>query len=349
MTIASLCRGWWVLLVGGLVFGGVAHGRVQASSHAWDGGLAAVSEERERAKEDLESCRVHRVTGLPGSHGFAGDFIETMARDPAVDDPDAFWALTADLSEAVPAASRAMYISKTADGGATWTEVARLDSRYFDARMGEGLRNGFLVAPGGSYFVVTTQKGAFQVFPQVGSSAVVRPIMGPRVPETPPKIPIAKRPGEPVRANVVQMTADGSRLFIGYGYFDRSPQMFGYRRDGDGGWIEDGRIEGIPTEMDLLTLEFDDPKRSKPGFLYVGTGDQVYVLNLRSKVWSRVDGVGEDSAIHGMTVVGGLHLAACWGVYNPAGPGMVRRVTNARFLLHRSSDEAGPNVRAYSI
>jgi photosystem II stability/assembly factor-like uncharacterized protein len=28
---------------------------------------------------------------------------------------------------------------------------------------------------------------------------------------------------------------------------------------------------------------------------------------------------------------------------------MVRRVTNAKFLLHRTSDEAGPNLRAYSI
>jgi hypothetical protein len=50
-----------------------------------------------------------------------------------------------------------------------------------------------------------------------------------------------------------------------------------------------------------------------------------------------------------MSVVGGLHLAACWGVYKPSGPGIVRRVTNARFLLHRTTDEAGPNLRAYSI
>jgi len=62
-----------------------------------------------------------------------------------------------------------------------------------------------------------------------------------------------------------------------------------------------------------------------------------------------VDGVGPDSAIHGMSVVGGLHLAACWGVYEPTGPGSVRRVTEARFLIHRSSDEAGSNVRAYTV
>jgi hypothetical protein len=101
--------------------------------------------------------------------------------------------------------------------------------------------------------------------------------------------------------------------------------------------------------MDLLSMQFDDPQNANPGFLYLGTGDQVYLLNLHTNRWSRVDGVGPDSAIHGMTVVGGLHLAACWGIYNPAGAGMVRRVTNARFLLHRAEDEAGPNLRAYSI
>ena len=78
-------------------------------------------------------------------------------------------------------------------------------------------------------------------------------------------------------------------------------------------------------------------------------GDQVYLLNLRRMKWSRVEGVGADSAIHGMSVVGGLHLAACWGVYNPAGPGSVRRVTKPTFLLHRKTDEAGSNLRAYSI
>jgi hypothetical protein len=243
-----------------------------------------------------------------------------------------------------------MYISKSTDGGVTWSEVARVDSRYFDARIGEGLRNGFIAAPGGSYFVITTQKGAFQVVPQPGGgSAIVKPIVGPRVPDSPPKVQITKKPGEPVRANVVEMTADGRSLIVGYGYFDKTPQLFRYRRDADGSWVEDGQIENIPTEMDLLTMQFDDPKNVRSRFLYVGTGDQVYLLNLRTMGWSRVDGVGPDSAIHGMTVVNGLHLAACWGVYNPVGPGMVRRVTNAKFLLHRTSDEAGPNLRAYGI
>jgi len=47
--------------------------------------------------------------------------------------------------------------------------------------------------------------------------------------------------------------------------------------------------------------------------------------------------------------VGGPHLAACWGVYNPTRADAVQRVTHANFLLHRNEDEAGPNIRAFSI
>ncbi|WP_353071340.1 WD40/YVTN/BNR-like repeat-containing protein [Tunturiibacter gelidoferens] len=301
---------------------------------------------------DTDSCFVHRVTSLPGSHRFASDFIEAIASDPDPDasDPDVIWGLTADLSSEVPSQDRAMYISKSTNGGATWTQIARVDSRYFDARIGEGLRNGFIVSPGGTYFVITTQRGAFQVFPQPNKSdSLVKPIVGPRVPDSPPKTPITKKAGDPIRANVVELTADGNHLIIGYGYFDREPQLFRYHKDKDESWIEEGPILHLPTKMDLLSAQFDDSKKLDPGFLYVGTGDQVYLLNLHSMKWSRIEGVGPDSAIHGMSVVGGLHLAACWGVYNPSGPGTVRRVTNARFLLHRTTDETGSNVRAYSI
>src|ERR1700735_289096 len=95
-------------------------------------------------KDDMDSCRVHRVTSLPGSHQFASDFIEAIASDPdpGANDPDVIWGLTADLSTEVPFQDRAMYISKSTNGGATWTQVARVDSRYFDAEIGEGLRNG---------------------------------------------------------------------------------------------------------------------------------------------------------------------------------------------------------------
>jgi hypothetical protein len=137
----------------------------------------------ELSKTDLESCRAHRVTGLPGSHHFGSDFIEVVATDPArnPNSPETLWALTADLSSKVPFRSRAMYISSSSDGGSTWTEVARIDSRYFDARIGEGLRNGLLVSHGAADFLVTTQRGAFQVIPQPrASDPVVRPIPGPR-------------------------------------------------------------------------------------------------------------------------------------------------------------------------
>lgn len=304
------------------------------------------------AANDLDNCRAHRVTSLPGSHQFASDFIEAIASDPDPDarDPDVIWGLTADLSTDIPSQDRAMYISKSTNGGATWTQVARVDSRYFDAEIGEGLRNGLSVSPGGTYFVITTQRGAFQVLPQPSASEpLVRAIAGPRVPYSPPRLPIAKKGGDPVRANVVKMTADGKHLLVGYGYFDLDPQIFRYHKDKDGSWIEDDPIPRIPTEMDLLSMQFDDPQKLAPGYLYVGTGDQVYLLNLHTMKWSRIDGVGPDSAIHGMSVVGGLHLAACWGVYNPSGPGTVTRVINARFLLHRTTDEAGSNLRAYSI
>jgi hypothetical protein len=338
----SCCRGVFLLLLTPLL----CSAQIPKSS------TPSAIQTQEDATDDLESCRIHRVTTLPGTHQFAGDFIETIATDPdpAAYDPDAFWALTADLSEAVPPQDRAMYISKSTDGGLTWAQVARIDSRYFNARIGEGLRNGLSVAPGGSSFVLTTQRGAFEIIPQPGSSSpLIKAIAGPRVPDTPPKVIIPKKAGEPVRANVVEITPDGRRLILGYGYFDLDPQLFTYHRDANGAWVQDATLPRIPTDMDLLSMQFDDTKASDPRFLYVGTGDQVFLLNLKSLKWSRVEGVGPDSAIHGMDVVGGLHLAACWGIYYPTGPGMVRRVTDAHFLIHRTSDEAGSNLRAYSI
>ena len=299
------------------------------------------------AESDLDRCRVHRVTGFPGSHQFGSDFIETIATDP---DSDIIYGLTADLSDHVPFNDRAMYISKSTDGGETWTEVARIPNNYFEASIGEGIFNGLIVSPGADYFILTTQEGAFQVFPSTSASTtrIIR-IQGPRVPDTPPKVRIAKHPGDPVRANVVRMTADANRLIIGYGYFDLDPKLFSYRKDANGSWIEDGPLPTPPTEMDLISMQFDAPAKPDPSFIYLGTGDQLYLLNLHTKQWSRLEGVGPDSAIHGMTVVGGLHLAACWGIYYPVGPGMVRRVATDSFLLHRSTDEAGSNIRAYSI
>jgi hypothetical protein len=303
-------------------------------------------------KNDSDSCHAHRVTSLPGSHAFGSEFIVAMASDP---DPEAkdsstVWALTADLSDTIPASDRAMYISKSVDGGETWIQVVRLDSRYFDAKIGEGLRNGLSVSPGAADLVITTQRGAFQVIPQSGDSdAVVKSIPGLRVPHPRPRLSRPKKAGDPLMAGVVQITSDGKEMVVGYGYFDLKPQLITYHKAGDGSWIEDRPLPHLPTEMDILSMQFDNARSLKTGSLYLGTGDQAYRLNLPMMRWSRIVGVGDDSAIHGMSIVGGLHLAACWGVYNPVSADAVKRVTDARFLLHRFSDEVGPDIRAYGI
>jgi hypothetical protein len=302
----------------------------------------------DKARKELNVCHVYEVKSLPGSHRFASDFIETMASD--ANDPNAVWGLTADLSDSVPAPDRAMYISKSTNGGKTWTQVARVESKYFDADIAEGLRNGLSVSPDGTDFVITTQEGAFQVLPQSESSAAaVIPIAGPRIPHPLPRLSIPKKEGDPVRAGVVRMTADGRRMIVGYGYFDLNPQLITYRRDDRGSWIKNGILPHIPTDLDIFSMEFNNPNKPHPGYLYVGTGDQAYRLNFRTMKWTRVAGVGPDSAIHGMTTVGGLHLAACWGIYEPISAGTVKRVTDARFLLHRAKDQVGPNIRAYGI
>ena len=106
--------------------------------------------EAEDTRKELDGCHVHEVKSLPGSHRFGSDFVEAMASDPRPRDRSPVWGLTADLSSKVPAQDRAMYISKSSDGGKTWTQVARVDSRYFDADIAEGERNGLSVFPGGS-------------------------------------------------------------------------------------------------------------------------------------------------------------------------------------------------------
>lgn len=300
-----------------------------------------------RAQQAPESCRIREVTGLPGSREFASHFMETIATDPK--DSATLWGLTADLSDQIPDQDQAIYISKSIDSGKSWTPVARIDSRYFDADIAEGLRNGLAISPAGDEFVLTTQEGAFQVLPQPDIAApIIRPIPGPHIPNPRPLLSIPKNPGDPVRANVVLITSDGKRMIVGYGYFDRNPQLFSYRRDRDS-WIEDGPLPALPTDLDIFSMQFDNPKKQRPAYLYVGTGDQVFRLNFRTKKWIQVAGVGADSAIHSMTTVGGLHLAACWGVYEPINATAVARVTHARFLLHRAKDEVGPNIRAYGI
>jgi hypothetical protein len=314
-------------------------------------GAASNKSDHDDAKKDLDSCHIHQVQSLPGSHQFGSDFIEAMASDP---NPRAnandVWGLTADLSSKVPSKDQAMYISKSTDGGKTWTQVARVDSRYFDAGIGEGERNGLAVSPGGTDFVITTQMGAFQVLPLPATSdTAVRPIAGPRVLQPDLTVTIPKKKGDPVKGGAVKITADGKHLIVSYGYFDLDPQIFTYHKGDDGSWLQDGRLPRLPTQMDVLSMQFGNPRSASRSSLYVGTGDQAFRLKTRRKQWTRIDGVGPDSAVQGISTVGGPHLAACWGVYNPTSDDAVQRVTHAKFLLHRDEDEAGPNIRAFSI
>ncbi|HYK37855.1 hypothetical protein [Alloacidobacterium sp.] len=305
----------------------------------------------DRKKKDTDSCYVRRVKTLPGSHSFAADFIEAIATDPSprVKSRNVIWALTADLSDEIPAEERALYISKSTNGGETWTQVVKLDSRYFDAGIDEGLRNGLSVAPGGAEFVVTTQRGAFQILRARGSDALVRYIEGPHVQHDRPWVSITKKEGDPVRAAAAKMTADGRRLMVGYGYFDMNPQIVTYHRGRNGSWVEEGPLPEIPTDLDILSMQWDQAERPRPGSLYVGTGDQVFRLNLRTMKWTGVKGVEPDSAIHAINTVGGLHIAACWGIYEPVSADVVTRVTDEVFVYHRDEDETGSNVRAYGI
>lgn len=309
--------------------------------------------------QDPAACRIRQVTTLPGSHLFDADFIEAFATDPESMAPhapssSALFALTADLNPSVPPERRALYISRSTNGGATWTPIARIAPRYFNARISEGLRNSLIVAPGATDFVVTTQLGAFQVISQSHTHAdpsapVIIPIAGPRVPDSPSPVTIAKKPGDPIRAGVALITADGRRLVIAYGYFDDNPQLITYHRGPHRAWVLDGTLPHLPSDLDIFSMQFDDPANPLPGSLYVGTGDQAYRLDLSTNQWTRIAGVGPDSAIHSISTVAGLHLAACWGVYTPVTADSVRRVTAARFLLHRGKDQVGPNIRAYAI
>jgi hypothetical protein len=196
---ALTTRGFFLLMIVPMIaWGQTLHPQSPALHHAFNSSSPSSNSDNTDSdvESDLDSCRVHRVTSLPGSHRFASDFIEAIASDPdpAAKDPDALWGLTADLSNEVAPQNQALYISKSTNGGATWSQVARVDSRYFDAKIGEGLRNGFSVSPGGDYFIITTQRGAFQVVPHPATSeTVVKPIVGPRVPDTPPRLPIPKK------------------------------------------------------------------------------------------------------------------------------------------------------------
>src|SRR5258708_27078591 len=100
--------------------------------------------------------------------------------------------------------------------------------------------------------------------------------------------------------------------------------------------------------MDILSMQFANERNPGPGSLYVGTGDQAFRFHPQTKKWTRIDGVGDDSALQGISMVGGPHLAACCGVYNPLSADVVERLTHAQFLLHRQTDEAWIHNRRFN-
>ena len=73
------------------------------------------------AKQNADDCYVREVNDLPGSHAYAADFLEVIAGDPnsRARNRDVVWGLTADLSTDVPTEERALYISKSTNGGVT--------------------------------------------------------------------------------------------------------------------------------------------------------------------------------------------------------------------------------------
>ena len=82
-------------------------------------------------------------------------------------------------------------------------------------------------------------------------------------------------------AGVVRITADGKHMMVGYGYFDLNPHIFTYHKDDGGSWVEDGSLPHLPSDLDIFSLQFDDSRSVRPRSLYLGTGDQAYILDLR--------------------------------------------------------------------
>ena len=112
MALTRLCRAgvgrrsiFLLMVVPVMGWGQVVQSQPSAEGRAVDGSSSSSEKSGGDLQDDLDSCRVHRVTSLPGSHQFASDFIEAIASDPDPNakDPDVIWGLTADLSGEVPA------------------------------------------------------------------------------------------------------------------------------------------------------------------------------------------------------------------------------------------------------
>ena len=194
--------------------------------------------------------------------------METIASDPEV--PGAIWRLTADLSAQYPRRTGDVHleIEHGASHGARRAihPILRRD-------IAEGLRNGLAISPGGIESVLTTQEGALRRPQPDISVPVVKCIPGPHISAPRPLLSISKNPHirlEQAFLNQCRWNTSHHRLRI------LQPQPSALHLPQRRRWpsMEDGPLLHFPTDLDIFSMQFDNPRKRRPDYLYVGNGDQ---------------------------------------------------------------------------
>ena len=103
---------------------------------------------------------------LPSNGGFGGNYIKGVTADP--DNPKILYG----ISEHIEGGEHAMYISRSEDGGKTWSAVSKINptnSKKEDVMTSTESASNSLVVNKGSpkSFVFTTKAGGFRAFPSV--------------------------------------------------------------------------------------------------------------------------------------------------------------------------------------
>jgi len=303
------------------------------------------------AQKEIDSCHLHHVTNLSGSHKYGADFIESISVDPTTKN---LYALTSDISHAV-GSEKAMYISKSIDGGKTWVPVAHINSDYFQAELGEGLENHLSVNNGDIVF--TTRRGAFEISdpPKVDTThsnrsgvpdAVVSEIQGgptfDKDPGSGSGLAQLKKKGDSYFAGDVKI--NGDHMVVSYHYFLGYPSEIVTYTKKDGVWVKDKELK-IKNGKEVLSLLYNNPQ--DPNSIFVGTADQAFHLDLtktntKRGPWTPVNGVRPDAAIHSMATNGKeVCLATCGNLYSSAND------PNTMVPIH--SQKFAPVNRAYSV
>jgi hypothetical protein len=268
----------------------------------------------------LGSCATQRVS-VPGSHQYASEFMEKIVSAPNAN-PPALFGISADLSSAaVKSNQEAMHISKSTDGGKTWTEVSKIKSDYYS--ISDGLYNGLGVSVDGKNIAFTTKKGVFALNPN-GNPTDAFTKLSPADDSQP-------------AATDVQISPDGKHMAASYGFFDQKATVVTYHLE-NGAWKKD-MIAPITSGSNVISLQYDPS-----GKLYAGTGNQVFAFNTASSQWNQIpitlSGTTKtqsgktitttkavnDVSVYGMTFTQAgtapnftykPNLAAtCWGVFN---------------------------------